>query len=422
MYKTYDKCIFALFVIFCALFYANSFRGVFIDVESHIPATILAQKYGYDLAGYGLSFVSADGVEHTYGVGAFEILDKNITPHSFSHYTSTIGLQGFIYAAIYQALSPFFDTLKPLYAINALLNAAALSLLLVLIARIFSLGFGVVFACSLFAPWVIKFNTSLYFSFASFILPSICAFSLYLVLFSTMSGGGDKEKVRGKLMALFLGYGFCVALRASLSYEFITSIVAFSLSPFLIAALYSLLSKNTHCPSMKILPLKKSILAFLFLLLASILGFACVFIYHTYIRGGGDFLLGLKDIYERDFLRRMIGGKGENFTHPLIIESLNASIFNVIKTYLNFQPIKYLFPLCVFVILKEQNTSYKSFYIALLVCFYLPALSWFIFGKAHSYVHTHFCFVLYYLGFVASLMYIPAHSLYLTYKEKYAKT
>lgn len=189
MYKTYDKCIFALFVIFCALFYANSFRGVFIDVESHIPATILAQKYGYDLAGYGLSFVSADGVEHTYGVGAFEILDKNITPHSFSHYTSTIGLQGFVYAAIYQALSPFFDTLKPLYALNALLNAAALSLLLVLIARIFSLGFGVVFACSLFAPWVIKFNTSLYFSFASFILPSICAFSLYLVLFSTMSGG-----------------------------------------------------------------------------------------------------------------------------------------------------------------------------------------------------------------------------------------
>lgn len=143
-------------------FYTKSAH--FIDVDSHIPATIVAKQQGYNLSGYGLSFVCAEGVEGCYGQGGFTILERHITPSSFSHYTSTIGFQGFLYAWLYENLG--LQSLKPLYVICALFAAVCLLAVAVLLGRIFGRFFGVVFLGSLFIyGWVARFGGSLYFSF-----------------------------------------------------------------------------------------------------------------------------------------------------------------------------------------------------------------------------------------------------------------
>ena len=122
-----------------ALFYQHA--NHFSDVDYHIPATILAQSHGYDLEGYGLSFVKSDEL------GAL----------SFSHYQSAIGVQGFFYAWLYQSLG--LENLKPLYKLTA-------------------------FFLSLFtSSWVANFSGSLYFSFGFWILPAILAFSIYIYIF-----------------------------------------------------------------------------------------------------------------------------------------------------------------------------------------------------------------------------------------------
>lgn len=384
-----------------SIFYTKANR--FADVESHIPATILALQYGYDLEGYGLSFVSAKGIEDTYGNGTLRILNEGIVPDSFDHYRSTIGVQGFFYAWLYQTFN--LTSLKALYWLNALFGAMALLICAFLLGKIFGRAFGIIFFLSLFTSgWVANFGGSLYFSFAFWILPAIIAFSLYRV-------AATQNKLSKTTLTLFcLGFTLAIALRASMSYEFLTSIIIFSLSPFIASFIYGVLT-GSQSPFLS-LSVKKAFKYGLGLFILACVGFLLTFIIHTYIRGGGDLWAGLMDIYHNDFLRRMTGGNPKDF-HPVYADSLNASALEVIKIYLTANT-KLLILLClsIFVCFVESNKSYRNFYIALLICFALPAISWFVLGKSHSYIHRHFCFVLWYLGFWASIIYVPLHYFY----------
>nr|WP_317403818.1 hypothetical protein [uncultured Helicobacter sp.] len=383
-----------------SIFYTKANR--FADVESHIPATILALQYGYDLEGYGLSGVSAKGIEDTYGNGALRILNEGIVPDSFSHYRSTIGVQGFFYAWLYQTLN--LTSFKVLYWLNAIFSAMALLVCSILLGKIFGRAFGIIFFLSLFTDnWIAKFGGSLYFGLAFWILPAIIAFSLYRVV-------ATQNKLSKTTLTLFcLAYMFAIALRASMSYEFLTSIILFSLSPFIVSFIYGVLT-GSQSPFLS-LSAKKAFKYGLGLFILACVGFGLTFIIHTYIRGGGDLWAGLMDIYHNDFLRRMTGGNPKDF-HPGYAPSLTANAFEVIKIYLSKPFLLFLLGVSMLVCLVESNKSYRNFYIALLICFALPAISWFVLGKSHSYIHTHFCFVLWYLGFWASIIYIPLHYFY----------
>lgn len=383
-----------------SIFYTKANR--FADVESHIPATILALQYGYDLEGYGLSFVNAKGIEDTYGNGTLRILNEGIVPHSFGHYKSTIGVQGFFYAWLYQTLN--LTSFKALYWLNAIFSAMALLVCSILLGKIFGRAFGIIFFLSLFTDnWIAKFGGSLYFSLAFWILPAIIAFSLYRVV-------ATQNKLSKTTLTLFcLAYMFAIALRASMSYEFLTSIILFSLSPFIVSFIYGMLT-DSQSPFLS-LSAKKTFKYGLGLFILACVGFLLTFIIHTYIRGGGDLWAGLMDIYHNDFLRRMTGGNPKDF-HPGYAPSLTANAFEVIKIYLSKPFLLFLLGVSMLVCLVESNKSYRNFYIALLICFALPAISWFVLGKSHSYIHTHFCFVLWYLGFWASIIYIPLHYFY----------
>ncbi|EMZ38116.1 hypothetical protein LS77_002065 [Helicobacter bilis] len=384
-----------------SIFYTKANR--FADVESHIPATILALQYGYDLEGYGLSFVGAKGIEDTYGNGTLRILNEGIVPDSFGHYRSTIGVQGFFYAWLYQTLN--LTSFKALYWLNAFLSAMALLVCSILLGRIFGRAFGIIFFLSLFTSgWVANFGGSLYFSLTFWILPAIIAFSLYRMV-------ATQNKLSKTTLTLFcLAYMFAIALRASMSYEFLTSIILFSLSPFIVSFIYGVLT-GSQSPFLS-MSAKRAFKYGLGLFILACVGFLLTFIIHTYIRGGGDLWAGLMDIYHNDFLRRMTGGNPKDF-HPVYADSFNASALEVIKIYLTANT-KLLILLClsIFVCFVESNKSYRNFYIALLICFALPAISWFVLGKSHSYIHRHFCFVLWYLGSWASIIYIPMHYFY----------
>ncbi len=128
-------------------------------------------------------------------------------------------------------------------------------------------------------------------------------------------------------------------------------------------------------------------------------------------RYGGDLWAGLMDIYHNDFLRRILGGSAKDFD-PVYAASLNANALEVISIYLSKPFMLLWLGASMLACLVESSKSYKSLYIALLVCFALPALSWFVLGKSHSYIHRHFCFVLWYLGFWASIIYVPIYCLY----------
>ena len=363
-----------------ALFYQHA--NHFGDVDYHIPATILAQSHGYDLEGYGLSFVKSDEL------GAL----------SFSHYRSAIGVQGFLYAWLHNVLG--LESLKPLYRLAAFFSALCLLVCAFLLGKIFGRAFGIIFFLSLFTSgWVANFSGSLYFSFGFWILPAIFAFSIYIY-----SGRNI-----GTITTLCLFFTLAIALRASMSYEFITSIILFSLSPFIVSFIYGVLT-NSQSPFLS-MPAKKAFKYGLGLFILACVGFLLTFMIHTYIRGGGDLWAGLMDIYHNDFLRRMVGGSAKDFD-PVYAASLNANALEVIRIYLSNPLMLLLLGASIFACFLESSKSYRAFYIALLICFALPALSWFVLGKSHSYIHRHFCFVLWYLGFWASLLYVPIYCLY----------
>lgn len=132
------------------------------------------------------------------------------------------------------------------------------------------------------------------------------------------------------------------------------------------------------------------------------------------------------------FLRRMVGGDTKDFD-PVYAESLNANALQVIAKYLNWHSpiiVKFdfrgnfyvLLIINILLLIFAFKGAQRRLLVAMFVVFALPAISWFVFGKAHSYIHTHMNFVLWYLGFIAVLLYILALSAYKWYVNKFAQS
>lgn len=221
-----------------------------------------------------------------------------------------------------------------------------------------------------------------------------------------------------------IGYSLAICMKSLCSYEYLTSIVLFSLSPFLIVIVFSLITRYKYgktppiySNNYRLIPIKSAYIYTIILFTLSVIGFFLAFTWHIYIRGEGNIWLGLQDVYQHDFLRRMIGGKAEAFD-PVYAQSLNANIFTVIGKYLYWEGSflagtgKYGFAVLLIVsialLVQMKNQEEKYLLTSMLFVFALPALSWFILGKAHSFVHTHMNFILWYLGFTAMLLYIPS--------------
>lgn len=155
---------------------------------------------------------------------------------------------------------------------------------------------------------------------------------------------------------------------------------------------------------------------FLIISFVGILGFTTALLIHAGMRGK-DIYSGIISIYEEDIKRRTYGNPYDFGIE--YFDSLSASPVDIIIEYAfdwNSDVILFvsgkLFPLFLIVALLlavwrlylSKGRSISP--IAIFISFSLPPLSWFILAKAHSGIHTHINFVLWYLGSVGAITFI----------------
>ena len=147
-------------------------------------------------------------------------------------------------------------------------------------------------------------------------------------------------------------------------------------------------------------------------------GFLLAFLIHANLRGNGNILEGAKTIYEQDVVRRTLNIPGsEKFNSSVYSTSINSSVIKTIVKYFNWNSNIILgidgiyFRIIVFVsaisliygVIKHNKNAMRN--LVMFIAFLMTTLSWFVLAKAHSYIHTHMNYVLWYFGFVQICLY-----------------
>ncbi len=394
-YKTIFIYVMAIIVMslnfYCDIFHSNKeerkeFQNFQNDSEDLVIGGIIKDKYKTNTSKWTLQ--SVDNVKKSDNSKYNDILINGDTNISTTDYKSQFGLQGKIFSFLYNKLG---IQIKVLHLICSILLAIVLlnicRLLKEKYGNLFALIFYVVF---LLSPWIARFADNLYWVEFTWFLPLMFCLLLY------------KSKSKKYILLIFLS----VLIKCLCGYEYITTILLTSIT-FLIADF--ILNKQERKQNFKML---------LMVGIVSLLGFIVALCMHAYIREDGNILKGIKTIYREDVMRRTISNDSSQFDNKKIKKSINASYFEVIKKYFNFKTDIIigidgnLFNLmCIsaaiislYKIIKNKKDAKQDFILYLI--FLLGPLSWFILGKAHSYIHTHINFVLWYFGYIQICIYI----------------
>ena len=332
------------------------------------------------------------------GVGGNTFSAGSVTP-----YVSQLGLQGhlFVMLAVGNLVR---DNIILCRMLLAFLFSIVLVLLCLELGNHYCKVFGIVFYfVSALSPWIIGFSTNVYWMEVTWFAPMLVG--IYC------ANRVEKRKAR------WLSYLFTfmtVAFKCACGYEYITVVMLGTVVFLLTDLTMAILRKQKQKAG---LLLRTTF----FIGLAALMGFVVVIIIHGYVRGNGYVIAGLKEIYASDVLRRTLGGESGNFS-DVYAESLEAPIWYVVARYCLFQtplllgipgiafiPLVILsFGMLVYgVALKKRPGDMMALYVWLgLMC-----ISWFVLGKAHSYIHTFLNFVMWYLGFVQMIFYVPIQAI-----------
>lgn len=319
---------------------------------------------------------------------------KNASQYKMSNYLSQVGLQGYIISFLVNSLHFPIMVVKliisfvlavVLYYISYFISKKYDNKLL---GKIFYLTF-------LLSPWVVYFGKNMYWVSFTWFLPGL--FGLMLSL------NYDKKKVFVPLIFL------TVFIKCLCGYEYLSVIMLFVIA-FMIIDFFEEKNKNNR---------KKIFITVLIVGIACLLAFLCALLIHGYMRGNGNILEGIKEIYEKDVLRRTILSFDKNSYDGIMRESMAVGIIQVLKMYLYDWKTDLiigisgkLFPIIVMVstFLCIKNNYQKKLnakrYLIMYIIFLITCISWFILGKSHSYIHTHMNYVLWYFGFVQICLYI----------------
>ncbi|MBQ7284245.1 MAG: hypothetical protein IJW74_05305, partial [Oscillospiraceae bacterium] len=200
----------------------------------------------------------------------------------------------------------------------------------------------------------------------------------------------DNKKIRVLSCALaFLS----VFAKSLCGYEYISTILIAMMS-FLFADFVSSIVKKDR---------EKSLSYFKTMLVMgalAVMGFAVAIVLHASMRGGGNLMAGIAEIWQQDVMRRTLGGDPADFSE-IFAASLTASVGDVVKLYLAPQveivaglsgswfKLLMLLPVPAFAL---QLIACKKIDVQQAVLYLLTmaaALSWFVLAKSHSYEHTH---------------------------------
>lgn len=324
------------------------------------------------------------------------ILEKNQNydkeKYVFNEYISQVGLQGHIFSFLYSKLH------IPLVVIK-LVCCTILAITLVLICYIIynkysKLMGGIFYITFLLSPWIVNFARNLYWVEFTWFLP---------VLFGLMlSTNYSKKKIFVPLIFM------AVFIKCLCGYEYISTIMLATISFFIIDFF------NTKDKNEKIKIFKTTLIVGL----TCILAFLTAIAIHANLRGNGNVLEGVRTIYKEDILRRTALTSGANEFSGILRESIDASVLKTIYKYFNWntdiilgiegQYFKLMFiatiAILIYNILKNKENCYRD--LTMFIVFLCATLSWFVLGKAHSYIHTHMNYVLWYFGFVQISIYI----------------
>ncbi len=342
-------------------------------------------------------------------------LKADLTPlpaGELSAYRSQYGIQGKVFRNLAEHINDKDEIVPRLNLLCSILTAFVLVMVSYLAGKKYNpLMGGTFFVTFWLSPWVVNFARNLYW--------------LEFTWFAPMAVGllcSWKQASRKIRWLCYVGAFITIWIKSLCGYEYMTTIML-GLVVFLLADFIRACFKKDK---LMVKSLAKTILAISFFAIA---GFVLTIYMHAILRGHGDLILGLKLIKSK-MLSRTFGADLSDFP-PSLWASFNASVWEVVRKYFHFDsdiivgvegqlfPILCVLPLFLFYFdwqKKRLNTVECSLYLLTLIA----TISWFILGKAHSYVHTHMNYVLWYFGFVQICFYLPIKFCLRVLKQKHS--
>jgi len=331
-----------------------------------------------------------------------------------SVYTSQIGLQGMFFGLMGEIL--FFFDINSLVAIFQIFTATCSALIIVLILYSLKKEFGylstfiVAFVIIICSPYLCSMARNLYWVPSTFLLPT-------LIMFFLMTNSKFSKNNRFTFAALCLLF-LSVFIKCACGYEFITTVLISATIPLFY---FSIKNKTQKKEFFTRFIQVVCVCVFAFLVAISIHLVQLTFYFNDF---GSAFKNLLEVIAKRT---TSFGSTGE--IPEVYWESLNASTISVLMKYfkhpVSIIVVTLLLPTITFVrgIKQNKNKAFEDkINTAGLVASWislLAPLSWFIFAKAHSYIHTTINFVLFAIPFtIISVSYLCYYFQTFKFKRK----
>ncbi len=306
----------------------------------------------------------------------------------FDPYDNQYGAQGVMFSWIYKNLgSPSVWSLQ-------LICASLLAVVIVLLSREYKFSisnfFGFVFMISMIgSPWIVSIARNLYWTTFLWFLPALIAMWLY----------------RKQKKSLYLIFLLSIFLKCLDGYEYLSTIVIFSVAIFII---------DPFSPSPRYGIAKASKIIMLLGAL-SILGFVLALFLHSTIRAE-NLVQGLMITIKQDAL------KYSDFSDAAgtISRGIEMPIKDVLMKYIfewnapMFFGIINQHSFIIILALTVLSLIYQYYIVdaarhrdtVLIVIMTLAPLSWFVLMKGHSVIHVHLNYVLWYIGCVPAAIFV----------------
>ncbi len=312
-------------------------------------------------------------------------------PFTFDPYFSQFGIQGDFFSALYRYV-PGIDSVTSMQLVAATLFTIVILCLANEFGRSISPSLGVIFLISMIAsPWVVAKAQDLYWLPVLWILPALVAMWLYRRSLPIWAG-------------LTL-YFFAILLKSLAGYEYLTTIVLFSMVVFI---------ADAFLPSPRFG--RRASIAMVFGLgVVSLIGFSVAVLLHGYIRAG-TIAEGVRLTLINDGLKfnqlSSVAQVPSRGLDPSLLEVTYKYVFEWPTPVLFWWAQPYGLPalaacsilalICQFVARME----YRWRDTAILLSMTAASLSWIVLMKGHSTIHVHLNYVLWYFGAVPAMVFV----------------
>lgn len=401
--KIYKMIIFAVLIILLTLNYSvnflsnkeeivgtTPFYGFQSDSEYLVISKIFTDYFNKSSSKYGLNAIINEEGNRIDNIYINEYKDE----YSILDYPSQVGIQGHIFSFMYNKLH---ISIKLLRLICCTLLAVILVGISYIISKKYNKILGVIFYLTfLLSPWIVAFARNLYWVEFTWFLP--------MLLSLIISVNYSKKRLKICIPLIFVS----IFIKCLCGYEYITTIMFAAISFFIIDFFKTIDKKE-----------RITILKNIFIVgLVCLIAFATAIVLHAVLRGNGNVKEGIVSIYKNDVLRRtVISSNSVKYTGALG-ESTGAGILETVRKYFKWNTniilgiegkyFNVIFVSCLLILLYriyKKDKEIKNDTIMFIV-FLACTISWLVLGKAHSYLHTHINFVLWYFGFIQICLYI----------------